>query len=83
MAKRCISCGMPLTKPEHYPQGDDSKDYCCHCARSDGSMLSYNQALDKMADFLEQSQGLESAGARQAARAMMARMPAWRDHIDQ
>ena len=77
MAKKCISCGMPLENPEHFPLSDESKDYCVHCARPDGSMKSYEEAMEGMAAFLERTQGIQDSEARQTARAIMARMPAW------
>lgn len=80
MEKSCISCGMPLQKPEDYPLGDTSKDFCVHCARTDGELKSYDEALAGMTAFICQSQGLDEAAARTAAKTMMAKMPAWKDH---
>jgi len=80
MEKKCISCGMPLRKAEDYPLGDRSKDYCVHCARPDGSLKSYHEALAGMSAFLVKTQGLAEEAARRAARGLMAKMPAWRDH---
>ena len=79
MEKRCISCGMPMTRPEEFAAGDTSKDYCVHCARSDGSMKSYDEALIGMTGFIVQTQGLDESAAREAARALMAKMPAWKN----
>jgi len=47
-------------------------------ARADGTMKSYDEVLVGMAGWLRQSQGLDDAVARDAAKAMMAKMPAWR-----
>ncbi len=80
MEKQCISCGMPLRKAEDYPLGDRSRDYCVHCARPDGSLKSYQEALAGMSAFIVRTQGLTEAAAREAARGLMAGMPAWRDH---
>ena len=79
MSKQCIACGMPLEKPEHYPQGDMSKDYCLHCARADGTMKSYDEVLEGFSGFIMQSQGLDAAAARETAKTMMAKLPAWQD----
>ena len=77
-AKTCISCGMPLRTPDDFPMKDASKDYCRHCARPDGTMKSYDEALVGMTGFLQQTQGVDGEVARTTARAMMAKMPAWR-----
>jgi hypothetical protein len=77
MKKICIACGMPMERPEDYPLGDESKDYCVHCARPDGSLQSYEERLAGMAAFIVATQGLAEGAARKAAQAAMARLPAW------
>jgi hypothetical protein len=76
--KLCIACGMPMSKPADYPSGDESKDYCVHCARPDGSMQSYEERAAGMAAFIVRTQGLDESAALGAAKAAMARLPAWR-----
>jgi hypothetical protein len=73
----CISCGMPMRETADYPLGDESKDYCVHCARPDGSLQSYPERLDGMAGFLVRTQGLDPVAARETAARQMATMPAW------
>ncbi len=73
----CIACGMPMTSPEQHAGGDSGKDYCVHCARPDGSMKSYEEALEGMTAFMMSSQGLAWGPAREAVKQMMARLPAW------
>jgi len=75
--KTCIACGMPMTKPEDFPLRDESRDYCVHCARADGSMQSYKEKAASMAAFLVGTQGLDEGAALAAAKAMMACLPAW------
>jgi hypothetical protein len=77
--KLCIACGMPMERPEDYPLGDLSKDYCVHCARPDGSMQSYEERLAGMAAFIVRTQGLDLGAAKDAAGSLMARLPAWRE----
>ncbi len=77
MSTQCISCGMPLEKKEDYPLGDMSKDYCLHCARPDGALKSYDEALAGMSAFMVKTQGLDEAAAGNAAKTLMAKMPAW------
>jgi hypothetical protein len=79
METKCISCGMPMTKPEQFAAGDTTKDYCVYCARPDGSLKSYDEALVGMTGFIVSTQGLDETAARSTAKAMMARMPAWKD----
>jgi len=64
MARKCISCGMPLEKAEHFPLGDESKEWCVYCARPDGSLKSYDEALAGMSGFIVQTQGLDPEAAR-------------------
>lgn len=73
MSKTCISCGMPMERAE-------ARDYCRHCARPDGTMQSYAEKLESMTGFIVRTQGLDAASARESARAMMAGLPAWKDH---
>jgi hypothetical protein len=77
MEVRCISCGMPLTKPEDHAMSDRSKRCCRHCARPDGAMKSREEVLQGMTAFIIRTQGLDEAMARRAAQEMMSHMPAW------
>ncbi len=77
MKKLCISCGMPMEKSEDFASQDLSKDYCVHCARPDGSMRSYEEALVGFSAFIVKTQGLDPAAARAAAKNLLAQMPAW------
>ena len=75
--KTCIACGMPMTKPQDFAMADVNKDYCVHCARSDGSMQSYAEKLDSMTGFIVKTQGFDPQAARVSAREMLAKLPAW------
>ena len=75
--KTCIACGMPMEKPEDFAMGDTSRDYCLYCARPDGSMQSYDEKLEGMTHFIMKTQGFNETAAREAARGMMAKLPAW------
>jgi hypothetical protein len=78
MAKQCVSCGMPMRTAQEHAGGDESKDFCVHCARPDGGMKSYDEALAGMAAFLVRTQGIDQEAARTTAAGMMAGMPAWK-----
>jgi hypothetical protein len=75
--KTCIACGMPMNSAEDYPSGDTDLDYCVHCARPDGSMRSYDEALEGMTQFMVRTQGLDETVARGVAKDMMGKLPAW------
>jgi hypothetical protein len=74
----CIACGMPMTKPEDHAMGDVSRNYCIYCAKPDGSMQSYREKLKSMSGFIIRTQGLDEKAARNAAKEMMAKLPAWK-----
>jgi hypothetical protein len=73
----CVSCGMPMEKPADFPLGDESREYCVHCARPDGSMQGYEERAAGMAAFIVRTQGLDEGAALASAKALMARLPAW------
>lgn len=79
MSKACIACGMTMEKKEEFAMQDESKDYCIYCARPDGSMQSYDEKLESMTGFIVKTQGLDESAARDAAKNMMAKLPAWKD----
>ncbi len=77
--KNCISCGMPMTDPKDFPQEDQSKEYCVYCARPDGSMQSFEEKLDGTTEFIIRTQGFDPKVARQSARDMLIKQPAWKE----
>jgi hypothetical protein len=77
--KTCIACGMPMTKPEDFPGGDENKDYCVYCARSDGSMQSYPEKLAGTTEFIIRTQGMDRGAAAEMAVRLMSKLPAWKN----
>ncbi len=75
--KTCIACGMPMKTKDDFAMGDESKDYCKFCARPDGTMQSYKEKLEGMTGFIIKTQGLDKEAAKNAAKGMMAKLPAW------
>jgi hypothetical protein len=67
-----------MEKAEDFPLGDESKDYCVHCARPDGSLQSYEERAAGMAAFIVRTQGLDEGAALATARSLMSRLPAWK-----
>ncbi len=80
MEKSCIACGMPMGRQEDFAMGDTTKDYCKHCAKADGSMRGYDEALAGMTGWMVKTQGLDEDVARQMAAQTMAKLPAWKNH---
>ncbi len=73
----CVSCGMPMRSDADHALGDRSKDFCAHCSNGDGTMMRYEEVLTRMAEFLQTAQGLDEQVAHDAAKDMLAKMPAW------
>jgi len=80
--KICISCGMPITKLEDYPMKDETKDYCIHCARPDGSMQSFEEKKESMSLFIMKTQGFDNEVAHKAAEELMRKLPAWQSILE-
>ncbi len=76
--QKCIACGMPMVAARDFAGADDSKDYCKHCAKPDGSMQSYAEKLDAMAVFIAKNEALNLVAARGVAASRMAKLPAWK-----
>jgi len=75
--KICIACGMPMIKITDYPMKDESKEFCVHCSRPDGSMQSYPEKIEGTTEFLRHTQGLDAQAAHDAAIRILAKLPAW------
>ena len=75
--KTCIACGMPMKTQSEFAMGDESKDYCVYCARPDGTMQSYEEKLESMTGFIIKTQGLDEDAAKNAAKGMLDKLPAW------
>jgi hypothetical protein len=69
---------MPLRTDEDRAASDPKKEYCRHCARPDGTLKSYDEALDGMSQFFAKTQGIDPEVARELARSSMAKLPAWK-----
>ena len=76
-ARKCMSCGMPLAKPEDFGGGNESNLYCVHCSNPDGSLKSYDEVFEGMVNFMMMSQKMDRKSAESAAKDYMSGMPAW------
>lgn len=79
--KICIACGMPMKEKKDFAMGNESKDYCIHCAKEDGSMRSFEEQREGMTDFIIKTQGLDRKAAESAALSMMKNLPAWKSNF--
>lgn len=77
--KKCIACGMPMKEASDFPLGDKTKDYCIYCARSDGSMQSYEEKLNGTMEFLMKTQGIKKENVKEVAERTLKALPAWND----
>jgi uncharacterized glyoxalase superfamily protein PhnB len=77
--KSCMSCGMPMAKPEDFGGGNPENMYCVHCSTPDGSLKSYKEVFEGMVNFMVSSQKIDRETAKGAVKERMSRMPAWSD----
>ena len=79
-AKNCLSCGMPMAKPEDFGGGNPANIYCVHCTHPNGSLKSYEEALEGMTNFMMNTRNMDRETAESATREYMSKMPAWSGH---
>ena len=79
--KKCICCGMPMNKKNDFAMGDESKDYCVYCAKEDGSMKSFDEAVEGMAEYMSKSEKIDKNFARKKVLEYMKSMPAWKENF--
>ena len=75
--KTCMSCGMPMSKPQDFGGGDPTNIYCVNCSNPDGSLKSYDQVLKGTVNFMMTSQNMDKETAEMAAKDYLSKMPAW------
>jgi uncharacterized glyoxalase superfamily protein PhnB len=75
--KACMSCGMPMTKPEEFGGGNSGNLYCVYCSKPDGSLKSYKDVFEGMVNFMITSQKMDRKTAESAVKERMSQMPAW------
>jgi len=75
--KSCMSCGMPMTKPEDFGGGNPENIYCVYCSNPDGSLKGYKEVFEGMVNFMITSQKVDRKTAESAVKERMSRMPAW------
>jgi len=73
----CMSCGMPMSKPEDFGGQNPDDYYCVHCSNPDGSLKSRDEVYIGMVNFMMKSQNMNKEIAERATEEYMAKMPAW------
>jgi uncharacterized glyoxalase superfamily protein PhnB len=79
--KACMSCGMPMTRPDDFGGGNPENLYCVYCSNPDGSLKSREQVFQGMVNFMMTSEKMDRETAESAVKERMASMPAWRGRI--
>ena len=79
--KKCICCGMPMNKKNDFAMGVESNDYCVYCAKEDGSMKSFDEAVEGMAEYMSESEKIDKNFARKKVLEYMKSMPAWKENF--
>ena len=79
--KKCICCGMPMNKKNDFAMGDESKDYCVYCAKEDGSMKSFDEAVEGMAEYMSESEKIDKNFARKKVLEYMKSMQVWKENF--
>lgn len=74
----CIACGMPMTQIADYPRYDISKNYCKFCAKTDGSMKSFDEKLAELTLRFITSHMMEYTIAKETAGIILRKLPAWK-----
>lgn len=75
--KSCMSCGMPMTKPEDFGGGNPENIYCVYCSNPDGSLKSYKEVFEGMVNFMVSSKKMDGKTAESTVKERMSSMPAW------
>lgn len=79
--KNCIACGMPMKEASEFAMNDMNKEFCVHCSRPDGTMQSFDEKRENLADFIVKTQGFDKIVALEMAESMMKNLPAWAEHF--
>jgi len=75
--KACLSCGMPMTKPEDFGGGNPENLYCVYCSKLDGNLKGREEVFQGMVNFMMKSQKMDRETAERSVKERMSKMPAW------
>ncbi len=75
----CQSCGAPMMSRNDRGGRRDDNPYCNVCTDKSGELLSFEAAVERMADErYVKVNGMPRAAALEAARRAMKQLPAWK-----
>ena len=77
--KTCIACGMSMNENKDFAMGDKTKDYCCYCAKADGSMKSYEETLTAAIPWAMKEYKISREEAEKTVPQYLKTLPAWKD----
>lgn len=69
-----------MLSPADHALGDELREYCLYCARPDGELKTYEEALASLAQFVANTQHVSPEEAQAIAASEMSRLPAWTGH---
>jgi hypothetical protein len=78
LVKKCISCGMAMTKPEEFGGGKLGNPSCVYCSNEDGSLKPRNTVREGMIQFWMSREKYNRTKAEQFVDDYMSKMPAWK-----
>jgi len=73
----CITCGVPMRDAADHADGDLTRPHCRGCVRPDGSIITYDEVCEHMAEHLVQTLDLHPTAARTIAEERLSNLPAW------
>lgn len=77
LCRSCGSCGFPMRTPEDFAGGNLAAAYCSTCAEPGGQLRPFDDVVAANAAYFVREQGVDSAAARDMARALLLSQPAW------
>jgi hypothetical protein len=75
----CESCGMAMTKAEHFSKQNMDSKYCVYCTDDDGKLLSKNVVRESIIQYWMQRDGISQKEAEDQIDSFMQNQPAWSD----
>ncbi len=79
--KTCESCGMPMTEKNHFGGGDENNKYCCFCTYENGTLMSFEDKLNHMSNFIASRMGVDKDKSIQIAKENMKKFPVWEKYL--
>lgn len=76
---KCLSCGMPIPKPDDHSTGNPKNPYCKNCADESGKIKPFDEIAEGMKNYLV-SQGVSDPDVGVKAKEHLRKMPAWKSN---